>query len=294
MSTSSPSAIACKPPAQILAAQLAGELFVHPRHHALADEAVAGATPWAGIGLCGAELSRGLPVDVLALLLALDDTRVALRAEHALVVIADSNARAVGFAKADVERRAAVTHARLAELAALLQLPLRFARGADVARWSDAARVARRLPHAGPYEVHQLAQMLALARAGATLKVGWRARGMLGDEAYFDRLYGVVADQAPALGFVYAVGGRGLHPSRPRACPYVVMRPGERILLDPGERIDAKLAAAQAEAPREVLGYRRLLGKLGRELARRCGERIARPHEQRVQVLLDRLAPVAS
>lgn len=272
---------------------LRSELLAPPRHHVTPPAVVAqGPRPWAGIGLCaGHSLTRGLPLDTLALLLALEHTRRALGVHTATLVLGDLNACAIGLPRHAVEAHATWTEARLVWIAQRLTLPLVVRRGSDLAGWAEAARVAESNQHLGAYEVHQLAQMRSMARRGARVKVGWRMPGMARDESYFDALYRRCFGASVPLASVYAVGGRGLHPSRPRACPYVTATPDERILLRAGEDVRAKLDAARPAAPREVNGYQRLVRKVGRELGRLGSLPSGRYPEDTVQALLDEIPP---
>jgi hypothetical protein len=247
------------------------------------DPAVAttGDAVWFGLGLCGEALSRGLPVDVLALLTAQELLRRALGLRRSLVLVADSNAVAVGHPRAAVEAVADRAEDTLHRLGAVLDLPFECVRGSAVATWREAAG----LDASSPYEAHQLAQMEAMRRAGASVKLGWVMPGSHRDERYFDRLYRERVGGSVA--FAYAVCGRALDPRRPRACPYVATRPDRRLVIGTGESVRAKLHAAH-QYPREVAGYRRLLRRIGRGLARLRGTPTRCRPEQSLQRILDR------
>lgn len=267
---------------------LAQDLLAPASTHRIEPAAMARVrSVWLGIGLCsGSSLSRGLPVDVLAMLLAQESLRRALGLEHSDVLIADSNAVAVGFSRTEVAEVTARTQGVLERLGEVLALPLRCVRGSEVAPWSTVARFPSP-PRCDPYETHQVVQMSAMADRGATLKVGWVMSAGCHDEAYFDRCFDAV--HPGEMAFVYAVCGRALHHRRPRACPYVTVHPEERVLLEAGEDVFAKFAAVPAEHAREVAGYRRLLRKIGRAVAQVRGERAPREAERVVQDLLDSL-----
>lgn len=275
---------------------LDAEVFAPAAHHRLAASAIARAdVPWLGVGLCGTAMSRGLPVDVLGMVAALETLRRALGADRGVVLVADSNAWSEGFTRAEVEPVARHVEETLAAVARALSFPIELVRGSAVAPWEAAAREPSS-PELPPYARHQLAQMRAMARAGATVKIGWRLAGRGVDESFFDTQYEASPSRVP-MSFVYTIAGRGLDPSRPRACPYVASRPEERVVIAAGEQIGAKLERARETAPREANGYRRLLGKIGRSLARLHGRRPSRPLERDLQELIDRcglaMPPVA-
>jgi hypothetical protein len=243
-------------------------------------------TPWLGIGLCGRSLSAGVPVDLLAQLLAAERVRRALEAPELAAVVGDTNAVSVGFGQEQVGEAARATGRVLDSLARVLEIPLLVLRGSEVCSWADAARKFGEEARHRPYEAHQLAQMEAMARGGAALKIGWALPGASRDERYFDTLY-LQRSRIP-MAFAYAVGGCGLHPSRPRACPYVAASPEERLLIAPGERISGKLERASVEAPREVNRYRRLLRKIARAVRVVDPEPASGSAEAVVQSVIDR------
>lgn len=282
-----------------LQAALAGEVFAPASRQRLHASAIARArVPWLGIGLCGTvaangtAMSRGLPIDVLAMLAALETVRRALHADRGVILLADSNAIAEGHSRAHVNAVSARIRETLTAVGGQLGFPLELVLGSDVTPCDRIAPAPAPAPAPATgamagYVRHQLAQMRAMAAAGASVKIGWRLSGDGTDEAAFDRRY--EADEgAPPMAFVYAISGRGLDPSRPRACPYVAVRPEERVLLAEDEHIEAKLARARTSAPREANGYARLLGKIARSLARLSGRRAERPFERDLQALLER------
>jgi len=216
------------------------------------------------------------------MLLGQESLRRALGLSESIVLVADSNAAAVGFPRQAVERVAAAAEGTLRNVGEMLGLPLQFVRGSEIAPWSAVARCSSSKDD--PYDAHQLAQMAAMAERGATVKVGWVMSAGSHDEAYFDGLF---ESRFPgAMSFVYSVCGRALNHRRPRVCPYVATHPGQRIMLETGERIEAKLASATQEDEREVAGYRRLLRKIGRSLAQIHGGRAPRDAELLVQDLI--------
>lgn len=266
------------------------ELFAPSPIRGRPDRLWGAASTWFGIGLSGRKVSTGLPVDSLVLLLGQELLRRRLGHRESVVLVADSNAIAAGHPAREVEAAARRTEATLSSVARRLRLPLRFVRGSSLVDEPSVRDATRRWENPPPYIAHQLAQMRALAKRGATLKLGWAMSGSYRDEASFDRGYRRIAD--PPMAFLYTICGRSLDRARPRACPYLCEDPATRILLEPGEDIEAKLASAAAtRAAPAVRGYRRFLGKLGRATARLQGRPVPRDPLSSLQGLVDGLAP---
>jgi hypothetical protein len=270
------------------AAVLSAEVFAGKNHHALDADAVArGDAVWFGLGICGRRLSAGLPIDVLLLLVGQELLRRALGLRRSIVLVADTNAMAVGHPRAQVHAVAQHIEDCLDRLRSALDLPVDGVLASTMVSWSEHARHEALVDGLPAYEAHQIVQMEALRRIGATVKLGWVMPGADRDERYFDRLHRERGGETVAV--AYTVCGRSLAVGHPRACPYVVERPEDRLLLASRESIAAKLDEARARAPREVAGYRRMLRRITRALARLRGEPIRRAPEQELQSLLEAL-----
>ncbi len=219
-----------------------------------------------GIGLCApGRASRGVPLDVLALLLAAEALRARIGAERIVLLLADQHAWAAGLRGAcldGIETRWHLTLERLRSVFPRLD-------------WLSARNLHRESLHRdwcawllrrglGPYEAAQVADLMTLtAMRGRLLKVGWTLRSPepRGDERYFDRL--TEPYSSGHLGFVYGPAGRALRGSQPRVAPYVALDRETRILLEPGEDVATKLGRArQSLSPSEFRAtlnhYRRL------------------------------------
>lgn len=264
------------------------ELFAPRSAHLLgATDLARTSGVWMGFGLCSARgLTEGLPADALIMLTAAEHLRRTLGLDHTTVLVADSNALAVGHEREQVEAVAEALERTLARLATVLEWPVLTLRGSEIASWSSVARV--HTCDGEPYARHQIAQMSAMASAGSRIKVGWVMSSGARDESYFDALY----QQSPneGMAFAYTVCGRALDHRRPRACPYVSNEASTRVMLRPGETIEGKLELP-LEHPdrREVAGYRKLLRKIGRGIARLHRTRAPRNAEAVVQRIIDEL-----
>lgn len=270
----------------VLTRALRFDLFAPHSVHQLGDLDLGRTTGlWMGFGLCSARgMSKGLPADALVMLTAAEHLRRALSLRHTTVLVADSNALAVGHARSEVRDATLRLEETLGNLKDQLDWPLRTVRGSDIAPWP---RVARAQGHHQdqPYVHHQVVQMEAMAAAGDRIKLGWFMSASDRDEAFFDRLYR--DHQVESMGFVYTVCGRALDHRRPRACPYITTEHHTRVMLNPDEHIDRKLDLPNGHpAHREASGYRKLLRKIGRGIARLRNERAPRQAETLLQRLL--------
>jgi hypothetical protein len=226
---------------------------------------------WFGIGVAGRQLSRGLPIDVAALLLAQEMVRRELGLARSEVLIADENAIGAGLPPIDVRRVAVRTRRAVAGLIEALDLSASVIVASDLARPEERRSLAAKLDPDRPYVGLQLAQVEAMRRRGASIKLGWTLGRRGFDETSFDRHYR--REVGRPITTVYTVPGRRLDVRRPRACPYVCSDPDRRILVDTGRPAREVLAAAE---PRVRTGYRRLLGKIVRAWAKLHGAAVPR------------------
>ena len=242
---------------------------------------------WFGLGLCGKSLSTALPVDVLVMLAGQELLRQSLGLQRSIVLVADTNAIAVGHPRAAVNAVADRVERQLIDLSTALGFSIELVRGSEVAPWSTMARQDVEVATLPPYEAHQVVQMDRMAQRGATLKLGWVMPGARWDERHFDALH--EAHGHARLAYAYTVGGRALDPHRPRQCPYVAEVAATRVVVGTTSPIADQLEAAREASPREVNGYRRLLRRIARALAQLEGEPCRMRSEQAVQAILDRM-----
>jgi hypothetical protein len=280
------------PSASALAELIASrELFA--RGSSACDESIRGAAcTWFGVGVSNGAPSRGLPVDVLVMVLAQEMVRRALGQRRSRILVADTNALRSGFDELAVRRVAASVERTLAAIVRQWNFPVDVFRASTHLRQREIDELARVLEASpetsNPYVAEQLAQMEVMRREGASIKLGWTLSSSTYDEAYFDARFARAFPVAPA--FVYTIGGRTLDPRKPRACPYLCDDPSARVLLERGEDVQSKLSVDGPAAR----GYRRLLGKIARAHARLVGGLDPRRPEETVQAIIDRLPEVSS
>ena len=267
---------------------LCSEVFAAERFQRMDAVALSRAdSVWFGLGLCGKSLSTALPVDVLVMLAGQELLRQALGLHRSAVLIADTNAIAVGHRRAAVNAVADRVERQVLDLGAALGFPLELVRGSEVAPWSTMARQDVDLATLPPYEAHQVVQMDRMAQRGATLKLGWVMPGARWDERHFDALH--QAHGSRRLAYAYTVAGRALDPHRPRQCPYVAEDAATRLVVGSSTPLADQLEAARQHSPREVNGYRRLLRRIARVLAQLDGAPSRVRSEHAVQAILDRM-----
>jgi hypothetical protein len=206
-----------------------------------------------GIGLSSRKtLTRGIPFDMLGMVLPAEQLRRACGAERLVALIADRHALTNGFGHASVERRAAEVAWLFEAMRAAFGLPLDIVRASFIhddprhVHIHEAVRSCAGATH--PYVTLEVADTAFLRRSyGSILKVGWalgREQHSVLDERFFDeRFRSWVGDD---VGFAYCEAGRTLDPARLKAAPYLVIDPARRLLLRPDEKVASKLARFEA------------------------------------------------
>lgn len=241
---------------------------------------------WFGVGLSGRCLSQGVPVDLLQLILAQEVVRRSLGLRHSLVLIADSNACAAGHSPIAIAAARERLEWTLRTIARQFRFPLEVLSATSLEVPLRARSLLRRVHTDNPYVARQVAQMQLMRQAGAGVKIGWAVRGFDNDERPFDRLHD--RSFSARLAYVYTRGGRSLSASRPRCSPYICEDRAHRLLLEPSERIGAKLERFDRRHPL-VRGYRRLLAYLARAHRQLVGPDRPWAPEERIQAIVDRL-----
>lgn len=243
---------------------------------------------WFGVGISNGHASRGLPVDVLAMVFAQEMVRRALGQTHSRILIADTNAWRSGVDELAAHRVAATVERVLTAVVESFGFPIRVFRASAHPRADEMEALAQRLDAPNPYVAEQMAQMELMRREGSTIKVGWRLSRSAFDESYFDAQFDRNFESLPI--YLYTIGGRSLSSKRPRACPYLCDEPKSRVLLQRGENVRAKLGADRPASR----GYRRLLAKLARAHDRLVGGLDPRRPEETVQAIIDDLPEVGA
>lgn len=241
---------------------------------------------WFGVGLRGRMVSQGLPLDVLLMIFAQETVRRTLDLEHSQIVIADTNAHAMGDDPVQVHRARQQVKQILTTVCDQFRFPVAIFWASQMIGARKIEEEARKIGTANPYVNLQLAQMEHMRQSGATIKIGWSVPGWQNDERQFDELYR--GHYRKPLGFVYTHGGRGLSRTHARCCPYVCERPEDRLLLDPHEVIETKLHQHAHNADL-VQGYRRLIGRLARAHRNLVAPDRGGDPIHRIQTIIDRL-----
>lgn len=250
-----------------------------------------------GIGLCTRDqLSAGVPLDVLGLLLPAERIRRVIQGDSLVVVVADSHASTNQFDDHDIQRRAEHAVAVLEQLRLRLGLKrMRVIRASRFHRTQAYRQVYSWLEEdspagAHPYFKQELADVEYLDRQlGGIVKVGWAISGSASvepvrDELAFDRRFQKWIGNH--VGFVYCKAGRTFEDRRPKACPYTVLNPSRRICLDPAEDPRAKLEEAHQIARRSTIrGARKHLNAVCRAYSDLVSP-LSGPLEDRLQRLV--------
>lgn len=256
-------------------------------------------TIYMGVGLCTrTEVTRGLPFDLLGMVLPAEAIRRAVGASQLVVLVADAHAMTNHLPPERVEQRARLTVRALARIARRLSLSrLVVVRASKLAARDDFQRILRAVRRAGegqyhPYVLQQVADVAYFSRSsGSVVKVGWAlgqtARG-LNDETRFDRLVAPLSGARAA--YVYCWPGRTLDDARGRAPPYIVSDPEKRVLLQTDENVFEKLRRAEGEASRPtVKAVRAQLRRVAASYARLIAPVRGASVEARAQAILETL-----
>lgn len=252
---------------------------------------------FAGVGLvCDGGLSRGVPFDVLGLLLSAESVRRAAGCDELIVLLADAHAVCHGLPESVVAQGAArYRHVlgRIAERCGLSRM--RVLSASELHREPSYLRELRNVESrapagADPYVTREVADIRHFAaQRGALIKVGWALQpsrlGADRDERMFDEAF----ERWVGSGawFVYTKAGRPLDDRRRKAPPYAESDPARRICLHGGEDAATKLTLArQRLSPSTFRGVQRHLNAITRSYTK-----LVRPLEgsleSRVQAVID-------
>jgi len=243
---------------------------------------------WFGVGLSGRSPSRGVPIDILQMVFAQEVVRRALGLRRSFVLLADSNACAAGHPLSAITAVKERFEWTLLSLARQFRFPLEVLSAATLGSPLHSLLLARRVETPSAYVAQQVVQMQIMRQAGAGVKIGWAVRGFDNDERRFDRLH----DRSfqARLAYIYTRGGRSLSAARPRCSPYVCENRADRLLLEPGERLEAKLDRFGRDRRHPLVrGYRRLLAHLSRAHRLLVGPDRPWAPEKRIQSIVDQL-----
>ncbi len=238
-----------------------------------------------GVGICNGVplLSRGLPVDVLSMILTAEQLDVPKN-----FLIADTHALSNNFSQHEVDIVAGCYQEKIQR--AIENMGLKnweIVLASQIDKSKQYLDLLSSVQGSHEYIRRELADMLWFVNEKkVNLKVGWALKGSKNsDEKSFDKKFQEQFDEK--LGFVYNVPGRTFNPSRPRAAPYFSAINRDRIMLDSDEDVAAKLSFAQ-----EIHGkhgrkpYEKFLGHLVRFYERTNGKLEHGPISDRLQQII--------
>lgn len=252
-----------------------------------------------GIGLCTRDqMTTGLPIDVLGMLIPAEKLRAAIGAEHLVVLIADSHALSNGFPASKVAQAAQTINRVLLRIRAQRKLHhLRIVRASELqkeAGYQSILEVVRnRAQNKGNEYIYRQTTDVAFLdqELGGLLKLGWTvdvkgaSGGGYGDEVSFDRAVELLTEQRPC--FAYVRCGRALDDRRPKVSPYIGTDRGRRIVIDRHESVaDKLLRARHLASSRNTSAFREHLNYIANAWGAK-GDNL----ETRVSRVLDELFP---
>ncbi len=215
-----------------------------------------------GLGLRARRgMTRGIPFDVIGLLLTARRVRSGWPSIPLVVVLGDAQALQSGACPRQVEAWVAEWLDVLRRLTVAMDLgPIQVVRSHELAaspEYGAALAEARALlPADGSgYCALQAADALALTRRyGALIKVGWALSRRIAwqnfDETGFD--VPLLCHARSRIGFIYSRPGRAFSDERPRVVPYVACSREDRLLLEATEMAGEKLEHARRRVSRQA------------------------------------------
>jgi hypothetical protein len=251
-----------------------------------------------GTGLStSSALSVGLPFDVLGVVLTAERLRRHMGLGHIYHHVADTHALSNDFANPcevaersesviDIMRRVK-DHLSLDHLTVMLS--------SSFDKSEEYSRIVEQVDKKkGDYVRRELADMLWYRKyRNVAIKVGWILQSGPVREGFDERLYDNEFRRqfGDSLSFVYLKAGRTFDQRRPKASPYISIPNESRILLAPGEKVEAKIDAARKKWPDKTLGgalsHLNAVVRLYDQLSPCPTER--GPLHERVQSIIDRI-----
>jgi hypothetical protein len=239
----------------------------------------------------------GLPFDVLGMILVAERIKRSLGLKEIYHHIADTHAKTNEWIDSkEVDRRAKTVEQTLLRVASNLQLSgfnvalsSSFDKSSD---YEDLVKHFKEKSQTHEYVIREMADMeWYRTKHRTSVKMGWIIQATEApagfDERLFDQEYKKI--EGEKLSFVYTKPGRTLDLNRPKASPYIQIAGENRILLEKGENVTAKMLEASVRMKDPNLGgskkqienivrvYEKLFGAFGRV-----------PLEEKVQAIIDK------
>lgn len=232
-----------------------------------------------GIGLCSkTQLSLGLPIDVLGMLLSAEEIRRRLQIPSLLVLIADSHARINHFDPWQIGKLSQ----RWSEVLGLIKdafslSHMKIIRASTFHNSKEYMEIfsklsARIASSELDYFIEEISDMVYFNRnLGNMIKVGWtisssgKSLSNFDEMAFDDCFRKWIGNH---LGFVYCKAGRVLDVQHHKASPYIVSDPRRRICLTTNEPIYQKLHWAEKNMSNSIVrGVRKHLKNIARSFS---------------------------
>ena len=191
-----------------------------------------------GIGLTGfKELSSGLPIDVLSLILTAEHARRILNWTGKIyILLADTHAIAVGRSESDVQRKTAEYEENLTTVCYNLGLRNFFTiKASELLEQSRYRSILESFSEEPTYARYQWADCAFLhTQRKVGVKISWSLGGQfksgVRDERLFDKGFQEKCLQS-SLNFLYIQSGRTFDSNSPRSAPYLTKEGQQRLLL---------------------------------------------------------------
>lgn len=215
------------------------------------------------------ELSKGLPFDVLSMVLVGQKIKQILGLGQCYILLANSTTRINGFSKKAVDK-VMIGQKDLLQIVldglgikndweVFLETNLEEVIGPEAkARYESIVAIADKMPLIGN---HYYSRETAITLIFGGIKIGWHAKGVKNDERVFDQktaLYAKHNETPHTTSYIYTPAGIRICPKIvERAPPYVLLWPKKRLCLNYLEDPVAKIRAnggLWSKASRKLFG----------------------------------------
>lgn len=254
-----------------------------------------GSSMFFGVGLCTSkEPVSAVPFDILAFFLEAEKLRRFFDLKKIIVLIADRHALTNPFmSREQVDKLGQNTISIFERVIRNFNLQSFEIRKASV--MLSATQLNNILPpnikRANQYLVQEIADVIwMITHDNLALKLGWSIDSALEISGHDERFFDLTMKELlpRKISFLFTTSGRTFDKHRQKASPYISIKGEHRLLLTPGERVEAKLHEAEMLwSDKHFGGARKHLANIIRSFEELFGHLPGMPFEQKLQHIVD-------